>query len=68
MSGKGRQQPGMGRQRKGGEGRQSDQEVGMGAYTGIGKQKGVKTTGRRKQERNMGIIIEVMSSIIIFSV
>lgn len=50
MSRKGRQQLGMGRQRKGREGRQSDQEVGMGAYTGIGKQNQVKTMEKEKKK------------------
>lgn len=63
MSRRGRQQPGMGRKRKDGEGRESDQEVGMETYKGIEKEKGVK--GGERDERHTGVIIEVMSCIII---
>lgn len=34
-------------------------------HNGLEKEKGVKTTGGRKEEKNVGITIEVMSSIII---
>lgn len=37
----------------------------METYKRIEKEKGVKTAGGRKEERNMGVIIEVISSIII---
>lgn len=63
MSRRGRQRPGMGRRRKDGEGRESDQEVGMETYKRIEKEKGVK--GGKRDKRNTGVIIEVMLCIII---
>lgn len=56
MNRKGRQQPGMGRKRKDGEGRESDQEVGMETYKGLEKEKRVKTTGGRRDKRNTGVL------------
>lgn len=56
MSRKGRQGLGMGRRRKDGEGRESDQEVGMETYKGLEKEKGLKTTGGRRDKRNTGVL------------
>lgn len=56
MSRRGRQQPGMGRRRKDGEGRESDQEVGMETCKGLEKEKEVKTTGGSSYKRNTGVL------------
>lgn len=41
------------------------QEAGIETYKWIEKKKGVKTTGRRREERNLSITIDIMSSVII---
>lgn len=56
MSRKGRQRPGMGRGRKDGEGRESDQVVGMETYKGLEKEKGVTTAVGRRDKRNTGVL------------
>lgn len=41
------------------------QETGIETYKRIEKKKGVKTTGRRREERNLSITIDIMSGVII---
>lgn len=55
----------MGRRRKDGEGRESDQEVGMETQRNRKGEEG--ENNQRERERNMGVIIEIMSSITLVS-
>lgn len=41
------------------------QEAGIETYKRIEKKKGVKTTGRRREERNLSITIDIMSGVIL---
>lgn len=41
------------------------QEAGIETYKRTEKKKGVKTTGRRREERNLSITIDIMSGVII---
>lgn len=53
LSRKGRQRPGMGRGRKNGEGRESDQELEMETYKRIEKEKG-ENSWRAKRRKEYG--------------